>query len=127
MVTGGNYDLCQSLREIAWIIGREKALYLAGHVLKWNRGGHYGKTAYLYVPKRLPPNHRLVELLGWSDAAALVYEFAGIALPISSCRGVYQAWRDSELRRLAASGLPTRELVEIFRVSDSHVRAIRAA
>lgn len=126
-MTGGNWDLCQSLREIAWIVGREKALFLAGQVLKWDRGGHYGKSASLYIPKRLNPNHRLVELLGWDDAAALVYEFAGIILPISSCRGVYQRWRDSEVRRMATAGLVTSEIAVIVGVSDSYVCALKAA
>lgn len=127
MVTGGNYDLCQSLREIAWIVGREKALYLAGHVLKWGQGGHRGKSAWLYIPKRLKPDHRLVQILGWDDAAALVYEFAGLALPISSCRGVVQRWRDSEVRRLAAAGLTAQSIAPIMGISDRYVRAIRAA
>lgn len=126
-MTGGNWDLCQSLREIAWIIGRERALYLAGQVLKWERGGHYGKTASLYVPKRLAPDHRLVQILGWDDAAALVYEFAGLILPISSCRGVVQRWRDNEIRRLSAEGLSARELVPLFGVTLRHVRTIKAA
>lgn len=126
-MTGGNYDLCQSLREIAWIIGREKALFLAGHVLKWGRGGHYGKSACLYIPKRLTPNHRLVEILGWDDAAAIVYEFAGLILQISSCRGVYQRWRDNEARRFAAEGAQTRDIQEIFGISDRYARTIKAA
>lgn len=126
-MTGGNWDLCQSLREIAWIIGREKALFLAGHVLKWGRCGHYGKSACLYIPKRLTPDHRLVQLLGWDDAAALVYEFAGLILQISSCRGVYQRWRDNEARRFAREGAQTRDIQEIFGVSERYARTIKAA
>jgi hypothetical protein len=126
-MTGGNYDLCQCLREISWVIGRERALYLAGQVLKWDRGGHRGKTAYLYIPKRLTPDHRLVEILGWDQAAALVYEFAGLILPISSCRGVVQRWRDSEVRQFADAGLTTQDITRIVGVSDRYVRAIKAA
>lgn len=126
-MASGNWDLPADVREIAWIIGREKALYLAGHVLKWGQGGHRGKSACLYIPKRLKPNHRLVQILGWNDAAALCFEFAGLILQISSCSAVIQRWRNDEIRRLAAAGLTAQSIAPIMGISDRYVRAIRAA
>lgn len=67
-----------------------------------------------------------MQLLGWDDSAALVYEFAGLILQISSCRGVVQRWRDSEVRRLAVGGLTTQSIAPIVGVSDRYVRAIKA-
>ena len=126
-MAGGNWDLPETVREIAAVIGRERALYLVGQVLKWERGGHYGKSAYLYVPRKLKPSHRLEKILGRVDAAALVDEFGGLILHISSCKGVVTRSRDREIRRMAAAGASNDDVVTIHGITKRHVLAIKAA
>lgn len=116
------------VQEIADAIGREAALYLVGHHLRWDGRGQRGKAGNLYVPQTLTPNHRLVALLGWTSATALVAGFGGEIIHLSSCRGVVQRFRESEIRRLASAGIANdNELADWFGITKRHVRNIKAA
>ncbi len=115
------------VQEIADVIGREAALYLVGHYLRWDGRGQRGKAASFYVPQKLMADHRLVQLLGWDKAAVLAEGFGGEIIHLSSCRGIVQRWRDNEIRRLAASGVANDNIADWFGITARHVRSIRAA
>lgn len=123
----GNWDLPETVRLIAEVIGREQALYLAGHVVRWDRSGHYGKSSYLYVPRRLTADHRLVHILGWESARRLAAAIGGETLPVAPCKSVFQRFRDAEVRRMASAGASNDNIANIFGLTVRHVRGIKAA
>lgn len=125
-VRGDYMRLPASVQEIADVIGRETALYLIGQLPTCYAGadGKRSTRVILYVPKRLPPNHRLVEILGWHTALQLVEGFGGEILQPANCQEVYRRFRDSEARRLVTEGLTATQLAEVMAVSERHIRNI---
>lgn len=123
-VTGDYMRLPASVQEIADVIGRETALYLIGQLPTCYAGkdGKRSTRVILYVPKRLRPNHRLVQILGWAKACELVEGFGGEILQPANCQEVYRRFRDDEARRLAGEGIGAARLAEILAVSERHVR-----
>lgn len=121
---GNDVRLPASVQEIADVIGRETALYLIGQLPTCYAGndGKRSTRVILYVPKRLKPNHRLVQILGWERANELVRGFGGEILQPANCQEVYRRWRDSEARRMAAEGMSAAELADILAVSERHIR-----
>ncbi|WP_054945869.1 hypothetical protein [Novosphingobium sp. KN65.2] len=121
--------LPESIQEIADVIGREAALYLVGQ-LPTCRAGAQGKRAtrvILYVPKRLKPNHRLVQILGWERANKLVEGFGGEILQPANCQEVYRRFRDREAQRLFDGGASIPDLAAIFSVTERHIRNLTRA
>lgn len=115
-----------SVQEIADVIGRETALYLIGQLPTCYAGtdGKRSTRVILYVPRRLRPNHRLVEILGWERASKLVEGFGGEILQPANCQEVYRRFRDVEARRLVGDGMSARHLAEVLAVSERHIRNI---
>ena len=125
-VTGDYMRLPASVQEIADVIGRETALYLIGQLPTCYAGadGKRSTRVILYVPRRLKPNHRLVEILGWQTAVQLVEGFGGEILQPANCQEVYRRFRDAEAKRLVATGMAARHLSEVLAVSERHIRNI---
>lgn len=117
---GNPYGLPQEVRQIAEVVGREKALYIAGRLLDPERKG----CAWLYIPKKLPDNHPLIELVGPEDAAALVSVFGGELFQIPPCYGVYRRFRDREIRRMMSEGYRQEWIAETFMVCVRTVRNV---
>ena len=115
-----------SVQEIADVIGRETALYLIGQLPTCYAGtsGKQSTRVILYVPKRLKPNHQLVEILGWERASRLVEGFGGEILQPANCQEVYRRFRDTEAKRFVDGGLSAAQLAEIMAVSERHIRNI---
>lgn len=110
---------------MADVIGREKALYLAGQSLCWDfaPGRRQGMSGYVYIPKRLGVcGRRLVELVGAEDAARLVSEIGGVIIYLSACKAVTQRWRAREAARMAREGMQQVEIAAVLGVSDRTVR-----
>lgn len=126
MTRTNNYDLPENVRLIAEVIGRQRALFLAGRLLNWGATHHYGRAGCLYVPKRLPPGHNLAKLLTEPEAQLLVQAFGGEILKIQPCATVQRRWRNSEAERMAAAGVPREEIVDALNISDRHLRNILA-
>lgn len=124
MTRTNNYDLPENVRLIAELIGRTRALYLAGRMLKSDGVRHYGRASCLYVPKRLPPGHKLIDLVGEHEAQLLVQAFGGETLKVQPCAAVLRRWRNSETERMAAAGVPRQEIANILGMSDRNVRYI---
>jgi len=126
--------LPRSVQEIADVIGRERALYLVGHLPRCTtRDKRYpGATAshvMLYVPtvQRLQLDHDLVRILGYKDAIKLCKAFGGEILQPASCADIYRRYRDSMIARLLfTEGMSVQNVAAIVGVSDRHVRGIRA-
>jgi hypothetical protein len=126
--------LPRSLREIADVLGTQKTLFLVGQLPKCYAGiiTNDGRTKkgyrpMLYVPTlaRLKPDHFLVGVLGWNDAAKLSREFGGEILQPASCADLAKQWRDSNIRRLHVScGVEIKCLSEWFSVSERTIKNV---
>lgn len=111
-----------SVREIADVIGDERALFLIGRLPKCYSGPRKWPQVILYVPKRLDFDHPLVRILGWNDAQKLVDAFPGEILHPASCSAVYRDYRDENILRLVGEGVPVPMLAEWFDVSERHIK-----
>lgn len=113
--------LPQSVQEIADVIGRERALYLIGQL---PAAGSRSWRVCFYVPKRIKPDHQLVEILGWHDAMRMVRHFGGEILQTSNCNFLHREFRNREIWRMHGEGLRLREIAEAVDLSEYHVRDI---
>jgi hypothetical protein len=113
--------LPSSVQEIADVIGSERALFLIGKLPKALQRKSWHQVI-LYVPKRLPLDHQLVKILGYQDAQKLADVFGGEILHPASCTGIYREFRDENILRLQADGVPLPMLAEWFDVSERHIK-----
>jgi hypothetical protein len=107
-----------SVREIADVIGRENALYLIGQLPYCLPKRDGERRVILYVPKRLKPDHRLVQILGWERAAKLVDGFGGEILQPANCEGVYLKFRNAEIARMRRAGQSVQAIAQTMGVCD---------
>ena len=114
-------ELPKSVQEIAEVIGRERALYLIGQLPSCGRRAW---RVSLYIPKRLPLDHPLIELIGWSDAEKLVKAFPGEILQPSTCRSIQMGYRNKSIKKLARMGMSVELLAESFTLSPRQIRNI---
>jgi len=125
-------ELPESVQEIAEVIGVESALYLISKLptceVKDNpshgakhRAGGVSTRVILYVPKKLKPNHRLVQILGEERAQKLVEGFGGETLHPANCAGHYRRWRNSEVVRMHSEGVTETELAQIMGLTRRHI------
>lgn len=128
-------QLPASAQEIADVIGRDAALYLIGQLpriyspdkrVRPGRTGGRKTTVVMYVPKELAIKDRLVSILGWNDAVKLVREFAGMLIHPASCNEIYRPFRDRNMVRLVAEGVPIKTIAEWFDVSERTVKNVVA-
>lgn len=114
-------DLPPSVAEIAEVIGRQKALELIGSL---PQSGSRPWRVCVYIPKRLPADHRLVEILGWHDAKRLAWAFAGMILQPSNCRHISRERRNERILELAEQGVCLQRIAEVVDLSPRQVREI---
>lgn len=113
------------VEEIAEVIGRERALFLIGQLPRFKRtDARGGEQVILYVPRNLKPDHTLVGIIGWVDASRLVNVFGGELLKPGNCSCVYREFRDANIRRLVAEGVPTALVAEWFGMGERYVRGV---
>ena len=112
-----------SVQEIADVIGREKALAFIGQL---PTSGKRSWRLCIYIPKRLPADHRLVHMLGWHDAKRMVDAFSGMILQPSNCRFLQWQFVHREIVRLHSEGVPIAEIADIVERSVYWVRVIIA-
>ena len=113
--------LPDSVAEIARVIGRDQALYLIGQLPPC--GSRPWRVA-VYVPKRLPPDHRLVVLLGYRDAMAMSRHFGGEILQPSNLRFLERRWRNNHIRNLRRQGRTAREIADEIEVNIETVKKV---
>lgn len=125
--------LPSTVQEIADVIGRERALFLIGQLPRYHvqdtRKGKAGSAGLserviLYVPKTLKPDHHLVRILGWNDAARLVRVFGGCLVHSSNCQEVYRPHRDAGIRLVHAQGVPVAMVADWFGLTERRARQI---
>jgi hypothetical protein len=119
----GYMKLPGSAQEIADVIGREKTLFLIG---KLERSPSRSWRVNLYIPKRMPLNHWLIELLGFDDAEKLRREFGGMILQPSNCQHVHRDFRNREVCRMAAEGMHAHQIAPAVGLTPRQVRNILA-
>ncbi|MBD9528931.1 hypothetical protein [Paracoccus sp. PAR01] len=111
-------SLPPSAQEIADVIGRERTLYLIGQL---PRSGSRKWRVNLYVPKRVNPDHPLVQMIGWDDANRLVDEFGGMILQPSNCNFLHREFRNREVRRLRDEGWSISAIADAVEISARQV------
>lgn len=110
-----------SVAQIAEVIGRSRALYLIGCIPPTGRRSW---RVCFYVPKVTRPDHWLVALLGWHDAAKLTSHFGGEILHTSNCRFMVKRFRDAEIRRMRRAGMQIDEIAQAVGLSVGRVQDI---
>lgn len=87
-------ELPPTAQVVAEVIGRDATLRLARCV----------KFRSLFVPKSLPANHWLRDVLGDDAAERLSGEFPSMQLPLARCSNVYRADRDRRILAMREEG-----------------------
>lgn len=120
-------DLPNSVREIAEVIGRDSAMYLIGQLPRCYAGtdGHKSNKVIMYVPKRLQPDHRLVEILGWQTAQKLVRAFGGEILYPANCGHLEARLRNRRILEMLGEGIPAVIVADEMGVTVRYVRHLR--
>jgi hypothetical protein len=113
-----------SAQEIADVIGRERALFLIGQLPV---SGSRSWRRVVYIPRRMPPDHPLVQMMGWHDAERLRLAFGGEILQPANCSNVERAWRDQVIGAMASEGYETAVIAEWVETSANLVRKVLAA
>lgn len=103
-------DLPPSVAEIADVLGRAKALTLAGAC-----GG------VLYVPQRLTPDHKIVRIVGQEAGDKLVQVYGGCVVYLATCAKLRAGWRNDAIRKWAAQGVTRRALAELTGLTERQV------
>lgn len=119
-------QLPSTVQHIADVIGREAALMLVKRLPRAYSKGHTAGQAMLYVPHRLPPGHRLIEILGEHDARKLSRVFAGEVMLLAACAEIQSAFRNHALRVEMMRGTKAREICRLFCLSPSRARGIKS-
>lgn len=114
-------DLPVSVAEIAEVIGLEKTIALIGHL---PRSGSRPWRQCLYVPKNLPVDHFLVQVIGWRDAVRLHRAFTGMILQPSNVKFFQRNLRNDRILELHALGASVDEIAAEFRLSRDWVSEI---
>jgi hypothetical protein len=116
-----NFDLPRDIRLIASIVGREKAINLAGKLL--TKSGY--KVISLYIPKRLTKDHKLIELVGENNAKALVDNLGGEILYIENClRSLVMRFRNRAIERLSLDGVSNKTIAFLFDLTPRQIKNI---
>ena len=106
-------DLPPSVAEIADVIGRQKALVLAGAC-----GG------VLYVPQRLTQDHKIAKLVGMEAGNRLVASFGGCVVYIATCAKLRASWRNDAIKRWHEDGVPKRALSELTGLTERQINNV---
>lgn len=128
MGAGRNIRLPETLRDIAEVIGREAAVRLAERSRPITDAGTPAATGsrprrrVIYVPRRLTPDHPLVDLLGWHTALKLQRTHTNMIIEIPLCAELLRAYRDHCIAEMARCGETVGEVARWF---DLHERSVR--
>lgn len=118
-------DLPESVQEIADVIGTSAALRLVCQLpSRYRSHNDRSRRVIMYVPKRLRPDHRLVEILGFETARKLVDAFGGEIMYPANCRFVFDRYRDEAIVRMIDEGARVEVVACLFGMTERHVRNI---
>ena len=123
-------DLPKSISDIASIVGRRKALLIAGYYSSTRcqnnrdtRGDNTGGDC-VYIPSKMTKDHKLSQLIGFNSAKELSKHTGGILLNISGCRRIYLDFRNSTIAEMKRQGLKICEIAELMDLTNRHVHNI---
>lgn len=124
-------DLSKSIADLASVVGRSKALILAGHCcsirnnVRQKRGDNYGNDC-LYIPteRNLSEDHLLAKLIGIYSARKLSRFNGGILLHISGCRSIYINYRNEQIALMSDQGTDRKVIARLLGLTDRHVYSI---
>jgi hypothetical protein len=120
MAGGENFDLPESLRDVAAVIGRQRTMELVGKISKRSKNG---PRAILYIPKKASGS-RLEELLGLADAEKLAEAFPREILSLGQGWGHYLRFRNNAIRRMRANGATESYTAWAFDMCERQIRNI---
>lgn len=124
--------LPRSVQPIADVIGRAQALKLVG-ALPRCRAGIAGKESnrvicYIPLPRTLHAEHRLVQILGWTDALRLCQAYGGEILQPANCAEILRAHRVRSIAVLHECGYAIDQIAKLLncckRTVNNALRAI---
>ena len=119
--------LPRSVQEIADVIGHDLAVRLVEMLPRAYTKCHPAGKCILYVPKRLPLDHRLVQLIGWEAAQKMCQAFGGEILHPATCSALTIHERNLRIMELIKKKVPVSQIAKEFGLTESHVWGIRRA
>lgn len=114
-------ELPRNVQEIASVIGRERALFLISQLPRTRVESKQWSAVFLYVPKQLKPDDRLVRILGWNNASKLTNHFGGELIQLSSCDYIYKNFLHRSMARMFADGMKVKDIAQLLGVSERTV------
>lgn len=114
--------LPSSAQQLADVIGADAVFTLIQH---WPRTAVKSTSRgrlVLYVPARLPDGHRLVSILGWDTAQAMVKVFGGELLFLASCAETFARQRRQAILEELETGASVALVARVHGLSERHVR-----
>jgi hypothetical protein len=99
----------QSVIELAEVIGLDQALKLCTSLPPC--GSRPWRVA-VYVPKRMPLDHKLIGILGYADAMKLSRHFGGEILQPSNGKFLEKRWFRQKIWQLSAQGRSPAQISE---------------
>lgn len=127
---GSINDLTGDIRSIAEIIGKQQALFLVSQYPRYKSKKRNGEgQLLLYVPKesRLGFEHKLIEILGYTDAVKLCREFGGELLSLSFCKHIILKRRNDGIIDMLKQGYSSEQLADFFNLSTRAVLLISSS
>ena len=115
-----------SAQQIADVIGMDATLELIRRLPRQFDKEHPSGRPALYVPKTIPPNHRLVEWIGWDAAVKLSRYYGGDFLFVATCSSASKAPRNADIVAALKEASPA-VVASRFGMSERQVRRIAAA
>ncbi|MEI4262807.1 hypothetical protein [Roseovarius sp. D0-M9] len=108
--------------ELEEVIGRRAVIRLIN-----NMRGTTGRSwrVCFYVPKALPMDHDLVDILGWHKARLLSKAFGGEILQTSNLRTIERDWRNRSLGFLLNEAVARMDVPEIAEFEGLSVYRVR--
>ncbi|NKD76594.1 hypothetical protein HEQ60_02255 [Haematospirillum sp. H1815] len=116
-------ELPESIQEIASVIGRDRALYLVGSLAPSGKR-RWRRILYVPHPRNLKMSSKIVEILGYEDAARISRAFAGLILQPANGNSLSRPLRDSRICDMARSGVPTTDIAALFVLTPRRIRDI---
>lgn len=115
-------QLPSSAQQLADVIGADAVFKLIQH---WPRTAVKSTSRgrlVLYVPARLPDGHRLVSILGWDAAQAMVKVFGGELVFLASCAEQFARQRRQAILEELEAGASVALVASLHGLSERHVR-----
>lgn len=118
-------DLTGDILSIAEIIGKQQALFLVSQYPRYKSKKRNGEgQLLLYVPKesRLGFDHKLIDILGYTDTVKLCKEFGGELLVLSQCKHILIKSRNAGIKSMFEQGYRIDEIAQYFNLSTRTVQ-----